>query len=253
MLQDNSFSEEESFTKSLGKRAQTCHHDFPSILMPSLLNLDLMSHRNHPKIISEIITWRELQLQEKLCPTWNLILWSQRTVWEVQGYSTYICISHLCQTMVMSPQNMKHYRILKCNLFFQVFLISFLWTSYFLTYLSHTRIINVNHPQPCLYLRKCLFFSVQFSLCVHSALQSVSLSFLSIICDILLSCLSTTSMCCSLHLRHLCKYPGLLNLKSKISKPHNLLKPWLYFLPFLISFYFSGFTLPYMNFCFWFR
>lgn len=114
MIQDNSFSEEENFTKSLGKRAQTCHHDFPSLLMPSLLNLDLMSHRNHPKIISEIITWRELQLQEKLCPTWNLILWSQRTVWEVQGYSTYICISHLCQTMVMSPQNMKHYRSVIC-------------------------------------------------------------------------------------------------------------------------------------------
>lgn len=135
---------------------------------------------------------------------------------------------------------MKHYRILRCNLFFQVFLISFLWTFYFLTHLSQIRIINVNHPQPCLYLRKCLLFSVQFSLCVHSALQSVSMSFLSIIYDILLSCLSTTSMCCSFYLRHLCKYPGLLNFKSKVSKPHNVLKPLLYFLPFLVSFYFSG-------------
>lgn len=49
MLQANSFSEEESFTKSLGKRTQTYQHDFPSLLMPSFLNLDLMSHRNYQK------------------------------------------------------------------------------------------------------------------------------------------------------------------------------------------------------------
>lgn len=56
MLQDSSSSEEESSVKSLSKRTQNYHHDSPSLLMPSLPSLYLMSHRNHPKIISEIIT-----------------------------------------------------------------------------------------------------------------------------------------------------------------------------------------------------
>lgn len=130
--------------------------------------------------------------------------------------------------------NMKHYRTMKCSLFFQVFLNS---SFYFLTCLTQRRLISMNYLPPFLYPGKC-FFRVDFSLYVASTWDlSLSKSFLLMVYDLFLCCLSTTSLCCSRHLRHLPQYPSLLNLQNITRKPCSLLKQCLsFFFPFCPTF-----------------
>lgn len=128
--------------------------------------------------------------------------------------------------------NMKHYRTMKCSLFFQVFLNS---SFYFLTCLTQRRFISMNYLPPFLYPGKC-FFRVDFSLYVASTWDlSLSKSFLLMVYDLFLCCLSTTSLCCSRHLRHLPQYPSLLNLQNITRKPCSLLKQCLSFFFFFLS------------------